>query len=382
MKVIEIGGIGPGPFCAMLLADLGADVIRVDRASGAALVGPSDDFRTEVLNRGRRSVAVDLKNTVGRDVVLALVEQADALIEGFRPGVTERLGIGPADCHARNPRLVYGRMTGFGQEGPMAQTVGHDINYVAQSGVLSLIGRAGQAPTPPLSLVGDFGGGGMLLALGMMAALWEARDSGEGQVIDAAMCDGAALLAASFFGYAQTGVWNPERGTNIVDSGAPFYDAYETADGRYVAVAGMEARFYAELLDVLELDAADLPDQNDQSQWPRLKKLFADTIRSRTRDGWVAAAAGRDACLSPVLDVAEAPYDAHNLARGSFVEVDGLTQPVPAPRFSRTPASIDAPPPVPGEHTWSAPVSWGIAEETVLAWEAAGAITRGQGVNE
>lgn len=374
MKVIEIGSIGPGPFCAMLLADLGADVIRVDRAQGAMLVGPNADFRTELLNRGRRSVAVDLKNPHGREVVLSLVEQGDALIEGFRPGVTERLGIGPADCHGRNPRLVYGRMTGFGQDGPMSQTVGHDINYVAQSGILSLIGRAGQPPTPPLSLVGDFGGGGMLLALGILAALWEARESGQGQVIDAAMCDGAALLGTAFYGFKQTGVWSDERGTNIVDSGAPFYDAYETADGKWVAVAGMEPHFYAQLLDVLGLRPDDLPAQDDQSQWPRVKKVFTDTIRTRTRDEWVAAAQGRDACLSPVLGLDEAPHDPHNVARKSFVDIEGLTQPVPAPRFSRTPAAIDAPPPMPGEHTREALAAWDIPEETVSSWEATGAI--------
>jgi alpha-methylacyl-CoA racemase len=374
MKVVEIGSIGPGPFCAMLLADLGADVIRVDRAQGAALVGPSADFRTEVLNRGRRSVAVDLKHPEGRDVVLTLVEQADALIEGFRPGVTERLGIGPEPCLALNPRLVYGRMTGFGQDGPMAQTVGHDLNYVAQSGILSLIGRAGQPPTPPLSLVGDFGGGGMVLALGILAALWESRTSGRGQVIDAAMSDGAALLGAAFFGFAQSGAWNTERGTNVVDSGAPYYDAYETSDGGWVAVAGMEERFYTELLDVLGLDPATLPEQDDQAQWPRLKTIFADTIRGRTRDEWVAAAAGRDACLSPVLEIHEAPLDAHNVARGSFVEVDGLTQPRPAPRFSRTPATVDLPPPAPGEHTREALAAWGVPDSTVSAWERTGAV--------
>lgn len=374
LKVIEIGGIGPGPFCAMVLADLGADVLRVDRASGATLVGPNSDFRTEVLNRGRRSIAVDLKHPRGRDVVLDLVESADALMEGFRPGVAERLGIGPADCQERNPRLVYGRMTGFGQDGPMAQVVGHDINYVAQSGVLSLIGRAGQPPTPPLSLVGDFGGGGMLLALGLLAALWESRASGVGQVVDAAMVDGAALLGAPFYGFAQTGAWEPERGTNIVDSGAPFYDAYETADGRWIAVAGMEPHFYAELLDVLGLDPADLPAQNDQAAWPALKKTFAARIAERTRDAWVAAAAGRDACLSPILDVDEAPADAHNRARASFIDVAGLTQPAPAPRFSRTPATVDAPPPVPGEHTRAGLAAWGIDADRIESWAADGAI--------
>ncbi|MFD4972912.1 CaiB/BaiF CoA transferase family protein [Streptomyces sp. NPDC058424] len=373
MKVVEIGSIGPGPFCAMLLADLGADVIRVDRAQGAALVGPNADFRTELLHRGRRSVAVDLKHPDGPEAVLSLVERADALIEGFRPGVTERLGIGPADCHTRNPRLVYGRMTGFGQDGPMAQTVGHDINYVAHSGVLSLIGRAGQPPTPPLSLIGDFGGGGMLLALGILAALWESRSSGKGQVVDAAMCEGAALLGTAFFGFRQTGVWRG-RGTNIVDSGAPYYDAYETADGKWVAVGSMEPHFYAELVDLLGLERDELPSQNDRSQWPRMKEIFAEAIRTRTRDEWVARAEGREVCLTPVLEPEEAAKDPHNLARGTFVEVDGLTQPAPAPRFSRTPATVDLPPPMPGQHTREALTAWGVPEETAAAWEAVGAV--------
>ena len=374
MRVVEVGSLGPGPFCAMVLADLGADVLRVDRTVGAALVGPNADFREELLHRGRRSVAVDLKHPEGRDVVLALAERADVLIEGFRPGVAERLGIGPAECHARNARLVYGRITGFGQEGPLSGTVGHDLNYVAQSGVLSLIGRADAPPTPPLSLVGDFGGGGMLLALGVLAALWEARASGTGQVIDAAMCDGAALLGTAFFGFAQTGRWNPSRGSNLVDSGAPFYDVYETADRRWVAVAALEPRFYAELLDVLGLDAGQLPEQDDQVHWPRLKTLFADTVRTRTRDEWVAAATGRDACLSPVLDIDEATTDEHNRARGSFVEHHGITQPAPAPRFSRTPARLGVPPPIPGEHTRSALTAWGVPGSTVRAWRDAGAI--------
>ncbi len=373
MRVVEIGSIGPGPFCAMLLADLGADVIRVDRLSGAALVGPNSDFRTELLNRGRRSVAVDLKSPQGRDVVLELVERADALIEGFRPGVTERLGIGPAACLARNPRLVYGRMTGFGQDGPLAQAVGHDINYVAQSGALSMIGRAGAPPTPPLSLIGDFGGGGMVLAFGILAALWEAHSSGRGQVIDAAMAEGAALLSTAFFGFRQTGVWG-ERGHNIVDSGAPFYDVYETADGGFVAVGAMEAHFYAQLLEVLGLDPADLPDQHDQAQWPAMKKVFADTIRLRSREEWVDRAAGHDACLSPVLAPEEAFIERHNAERGTFVEVAGLRQPAPTPRFDRTPAVVDRPPPAPGEHTRSALISWGVAPTQVDAWESAGAV--------
>jgi alpha-methylacyl-CoA racemase len=374
MKVVEVASLGPGPFCAMVLADLGADVIRVDRAAGSALIGPSSDFRTEVLHRGRQSVAVDLKHPDGRDLVLDLAAGADALIEGFRPGVAERLGIGPEDCLVRNPRLIYGRMTGFGQEGPMSQVVGHDINYVAHSGLLSLIGRAGQAPTPPLSLVGDFGGGGLLLALGVLAAVWESRSSGRGQIIDAAMCDGAALLGAAFYGFWSTGAWNRQRGANIVDTGAPYYDAYETSDGKFVAVAGMEAKFYTELVDLLGLDPRELPDRDDTTNWPRMKTQFADAIRRRTRAEWVAATARRETTLTAVLDPDEAVADEHNRARVAFVEIDGVTQPAPAPRFSRTPASVDRPPPIPGEHTREVLSAWGIDDARVGRLELAGTI--------
>lgn len=373
LKVVEIGSIGPGPYCAMLLADLGADVVRIDRATGATLVGPNADFRTEVLHRGRRSVAVDLKHPQGRAVVLELVAGADALIEGFRPGVTERLGIGPEDCAAVNPRLVYGRMTGYGQDGPMAQAVGHDINYIAQSGVLSLLGRNGQPPTPPLSLAGDFGGGGAILALGLLAAVWEAQRSGRGQVIDAAMVDGSALLAAAFHGFVSSGTWDTTRGTNMVDSGAPFYDAYETADGRWLAVGALEPHFYADLLDVLGLDAATLPEQDDRARWPETKQVFADTIRQRSRDDWVELAAGR-ACISAVLDVEESWTDPHNVARGTFVEIAGVTQPAPQPRFSRTPAHVDGPPPVPGESSREALTAWGVPPQRIQEWETAGAV--------
>jgi len=374
LKVVEIGSIGPGPFCAMLLSDLGADVIRLDRSSGAALVGPNSDFRTEVMHRGRRSVAVDLKNPSGRDVVLDLVRRADALLEGFRPGVAERLGVGPDACLAANPRLVYGRMTGYGQDGPMAQAVGHDLNYVAQSGMLALIGRREQPPTPPLSLVGDFGGGGMILALGMVAALWEASRSGKGQVIDAAMVDGAALLGSAFHGFVSNGTWRPERGTNIVDSGAPFYDVYETADGKWLAVAAMERHFYAKLLEILELDPDGLPDQYDEERWPELKKVIADTVRTRPRDAWVERAGGRG-CVSAMLEPQEAWTHPHNLARGTFVQVAGVTQPSPQPRFSRTPAYVDGPPPAPGEHTREALAAWGIAAAAIDEWERCGAVT-------
>jgi alpha-methylacyl-CoA racemase len=373
LKVVEIGGIGPGPFCGMLLADLGADVIRLDRVAGGELVGPNPDFRAEVMHRGRRSVAVDLKNPHGRDVVLELAREADILFEGFRPGVAERLGIGPGDCHLVNQRLVYGRMTGYGQDGPMAQAVGHDLNYVAQSGVLAMVGRDGQPPTPPLSLVGDFGGGGLLLAFGMLAAVWEAQRSGTGQVVDAAMVDGAALLGAAFHGYVSSGTWSTTRGTNLVDSGAPFYDAYETADGRWLAVAAIEPRFYADLLDVLGLDAGTLPDQNDRAEWPRMKQIFGDVVRTRDRDDWVHRAAGR-ACISAVLDVEESWTQEHNLARGTFARIAGVTQPSPQPRFSRTPALIDGPPAMPGEHTRTALAAWGVPGDTVAGWEASGAI--------
>ena len=374
IRVVEIGSIGPGPFCAMLLADLGADVLRVDRAAGAALSGPSTDFSTELLHRGRRSVAVDLKHPDGPEVVLRLIEQADVLIEGFRPGVTERLGIGPEPCLERNPALIYGRLTGYGQDGPMAQAVGHDLNYIAHAGVLGMIGRHGQPPTPPLSMIGDFGGGGMLLAMGLLAALVERTRSGAGQVVDAAMIEGAALLATPFFGFRQTGVWSAERGTNIVDSGAPFYDAYETKDGRWLTVAAMEPKFYAALLDLLGIADAALPDQLDQQRWPEMKEAFAAAIRTRTRDEWVAAAEGVEACVAAVLDADEVADDPHLAARGSFVRHHDIVQPAPAPRFSRTPAALSRKPPLPGEHTAEGLADWGFDDEAITALQASGAI--------
>lgn len=378
IKVVEIGAIGPGAFCAMVLADMGAEVIRIDRVSGSALVGPNDDFQIEVMNRGRRSVAVDLKTPAGVEVVLRLADQADVLVEGFRPGVAERLGIGPEACAARNPGLVYGRMTGFGQSGPMAQAVGHDLNYVAVSGVQSLIGRFGQPPTPVLSLLGDFGGGGLLLAFGILAALLERQVSGLGQVVDASMVEGAALLATPFFGFAATGLWNRERGTNIVDSGAPFYDVYETADGKWLAVAAMERRFYDRLAALLELpdDLADLADQYDQAAWPAMKTVVAQAVKKRTRDEWLELAQGQEVCLSPVLEIDEALAYPQNVARGVFVENEGIAQPAPAPRFSRTPASLGRGPSRPGQHTLEVLAEWGIEQGALAALLEQGAIAQ------
>lgn len=373
LRVVEIGSVGPGPFCAMLLADLGAEVVRIDRTAGAALVGPNADFSAELLHRGRRSIAVDLKHPAGAEVVLALAERADALIEGFRPGVAERLGVGPEACQNRNPRLVYGRLTGFGQHGPLAQAVGHDLNYVAVSGALSMIGRYGQPPTPPLSLLGDFGGGGLLMAFGILAALWERHRSGRGQVVDAAMVDGAAILATAFFGYMVTGAWDGERGTNLVDSGAPFYDVYRTADGRWLSVAAIEPAFYRNLVLLLGLPE-DLPDQHDRGMWPAMKERFAAAVARRTLDEWMAAAQGVEACVAPVLEPLEAAAYVHNAERGTFVERGGIVQPAPAPRFSRTPAALGRRPPHPGAHSTEALLDWGVDPEQVASWLRSGAI--------
>ncbi|GAA4727862.1 CaiB/BaiF CoA-transferase family protein [Nocardioides endophyticus] len=377
VRVVEVGSIGPGPFCAMLLSDLGAEIIRIDRIAESAPVGPSDDHGHELVNRGRRSVKVDLKHPRGAEVVLDLVERADILIEGFRPGVTERLGIGPETCFARNPGLIYGRMTGYGQDGPDAMVVGHDLNYLAANGVLSMIGRRDQPPTPPLNLVGDLGGGGLFLALGVLAALVERAGSGQGQVVDAAMVDGAAVLATSFFGWSQSGEWSSERGTNMIDSGAPYYDAYETADGRWLSIASVEPRFYAALLNLLDLDPATLPEQDDRDRWPETKERFAAAVRLRTRDEWVERARGLETCVSPVLTPDEVEKDAHLAARGTFVRFEGVLQPAPAPRFSRTTARLTRRPPLPGEHTREALEDWGCATDLVADWMQSGVIEQG-----
>ena len=369
VRIVELAGIGPAPFAAMVLADLGADVVRVDRAHGG-----SGFARFDVLNRGRRSVAVALKHPDGVEVVLRLAAGSDALVEGFRPGVTERLGVGPEPCLARNPRLVYGRMTGWGQEGPYASEAGHDITYAAVAGALAHIGRAGQPPTPPLNLVADFGGGGMVLALGVVAGVLSARQTGTGQVVDAAMVDGVALLMAPFFMALRTGYFTPERGTNLLDSGAPFYDSYPCADGRYVAVGALEPQFYAALVAGLGLDSADLGEQHDRAGWPAMRERFAATFRSRTRDEWVTHFAGRDACVAPVNTTEEALADAHLAARGTVVELDGVVQPAPAPRFGGTPVALDRPPPEAGEHTGEILAGLGYDTDAVSALRASGAV--------
>jgi alpha-methylacyl-CoA racemase len=373
VRVIELAGIGPGPFAAMMLADMGADVVRIDRAQKVA-GGDPDQPPLDLLGRGRRSVGVDLKHPDGAATVLRLVERADVLIEGFRPGVTDRLGIGPDECLARNPRLIYGRMTGWGQEGPYADASGHDINYIALAGALDPIGRAGEAPVPPLNLVGDFGGGGMLMAYGVVCALLEAGRSGRGQVIDAAMVDGAAVLTTFIHSLRAIGIWGDERGTNLLDTGAHFYDVYETADHRYVSVGSIEPQFYAELLRLSGLADEELPGQMDRSQWPALKEHVADVFRTKTRDEWCALMEGTDVCFAPVLSMAEAPEHPHNRHRATFVEVAGVPQPAPAPRFSRTPGRIEAPPPHFGQHTEEVLLEWGFPADDIEKLRQAGAV--------
>jgi len=373
VKIIEIAGIGPGPFCAMMLSDMGAEVIRVDRAShvrgGDPAVPPAD-----VMNRGRRSIGIDLKSTEGAATVLRLVETADGLIEGFRPGVAERLGIGPEDCRSRNPRLVYGRMTGWGQDGPYAHTAGHDINYISLAGVLESMGRRGEAPVPPLNLVGDFGGGGLMLAFGMVCSILEARTSGEGQVVDAAMVDGAAALMTFFHGFRAMGIWDDERGTNLLDTGAHFYDVYETSDGKYVSIGSIEPQFYTELRDKLGLDDPEWDAQMSRHEWPALKEKLRAVFLTRTRDEWCELIEGSDVCFAPVLSMAEAPEHPHNRARGTFTEVAGVVQPRPAPRFSRTDSAIQGPPPHAGQHTDEILTDCGLMVDEIKALHDSGAV--------
>ncbi|HEU5288874.1 MAG TPA: CaiB/BaiF CoA-transferase family protein [Candidatus Limnocylindria bacterium] len=373
VKVVELAGIGPAPFCAMLLADAGAEVLRIDRLEDTDL-GVRVDPRFNLLNRGRRSVAIDLKRADGVAAARRLVAQADVLIEGFRPGVMERLGLGPDDCFQLNPRLVYGRVTGWGQDGPLSRSAGHDIDYIALAGVLGTIGPAEGEPVPPLNLVGDYGGGALYLAFGILAALLEARTSRRGQVVDAAMVDGAASLATSAFGQLASGTLADRRGANVLDGGAPWYRAYETADGKFMAVGAIEPKFYAELLRVLGLAKEPLPAQHDRASWPQLRDRFAAVFRTKTRDEWAALFTGTDACVAPVLSLAEARAHPHNAARGTFVSVDGVTQPAPAPRFSRTPSAISGGPALRGAHTDEALADWGFSADELAALRASGAI--------
>jgi alpha-methylacyl-CoA racemase len=367
-RIIELAGIGPGPFCGMMLSDMGAEVIRIDRKSGGG--GRSRD----VLARNRRSVAVDLKKPEGVDTVLRLVESADGLFEGFRPGVTERLGLGPDVCLGRNPKLVYGRMTGWGQDGPMAQAAGHDINYIALTGALHAIGRPGERPVPPLNLVGDFGGGGMLLAFGMVCAMLEAQKSGKGQVVDAAMVDGAASLMAMFYTMGAAGAFTDKRGTNLLDGGAHFYDTYETKDGRYICVGSIEPQFYALLVEKAGLDPERFSAQMDASRWPEYKQELTEVFKGKTRDEWCEIMEGSDVCFAPVLSVFEAPEHPHNKARNTFVQIDGVVQPAPSPRFSRTEAEIRHGARTPGEDTRSVLEDCGFTGDEIAKLEAEGVV--------
>ena len=350
LRILELASIGPGPMCAMLLADLGADVVRIDRIEPSGL-GVAMEARFNVNGRNRRSVALDLKSPAGRDAVLRLVEGADMLIEGFRPGVAERLGLGPADCHSRNPGLIYGRMTGFGQTGPLAGAAGHDLNYIALTGALHAIGPAGGKPVPPLNLVGDYGGGALYLAMGLLAALHERKTSGRGQVVDAAMVDGAASLASIFYGLSASGAWGQPRGENLLDGGAPFYATYETADARYVALGALEPKFFAELAQRIGLDERFVKRQHDRRLWPEMREAIAGIIKTKTRAGWCALLEGTDACFAPVLSLAEAPTHAHAASRNAFITLDGVVQPAPAPRFDRSTPELPRPAPEVGQHT-------------------------------
>ncbi|SAK89404.1 L-carnitine dehydratase/bile acid-inducible protein F [Caballeronia calidae] len=366
VRVLEFEAIGPAPFGGMLLADMGADVLRVDRPVAAGDLGPKISGKHKNLTgRGRRSITLDLKKRESAEAALELMSKADIVIEGFRPGTMERLGIGPDAAFACNPRLVYGRMTGWGQTGPLADRAGHDLNYIALSGVLSGIGRAGESPVPPLNLVGDYGGGGMLLALGVVAALFNVQRGGKGQVVDAAMIEGAAQLGTTMWGLIASGNWREARESNLLDGGTPWYDSYRTRDGHYMAVGAVEARFYAELLEKLGLADAELPKQHDREGWPVLRERFAAVFAERTREEWCRVFDGSDACVAPVLGFSEAPGHPQHRARESFVEFDGVVQPAPAPRFSQTPSVIARPAPQRGEGGYAALREWGFGEAGV-----------------
>lgn len=368
-RIIEIAGLGPGPFAGMMLADMGAEVIRVERPGGGSFPLPPDN---DFMNRGKRCIAVNLKSAEGIEIILKLAETADAFIEGFRPGVMERLGLGPDIVCEQNPKLVYGRVTGWGQDGPWAQKVGHDINYIALTGTLHAIGEKGSKPQVPLSLVGDFGGGGQVLAFGMACALFEAKNSGKGQIVDTAMIDGVASMMACSYSMLSMGFYREERGTNVLDSGAPFYDSYECADGEYVAVGAVEPQFYAALLSGLELDASTLPAQMDMTQWPVLKTLFTTTFKQKNRAEWTAIFDQLDACVTPVLKMSEAIQHPHMQERNTFVEINGKVQPAPAPRFSRTPGNISRQAATVGEHTDEILMSLGL---DASALRASGAVS-------
>jgi alpha-methylacyl-CoA racemase len=372
VKIVELAGIGPGPFAGMLLSDMGADIVRIDRAQ--QVTGDFSKPNLEPLYRGRRSIGVDLKNPDGVETVLRLVEQADALIEGFRPGVTERLGLGPDVCLARNERLVYGRMTGWGQDGPLAQAAGHDINYIALAGALAHFGREGGKPTPPINLVGDFGGGGMFLAFGVVCGILEARTSGKGQVVDTAMVDGTAILMTMMWGLKAIGFWDEALGVNVLDTGAPFYDTYETKDGKFVSLGSLEPQFYAELVQRLGLEGEELPAQMDRSGWPVLREKFTALFKTKTRDEWTKVFEGSDACFAPVLTMSEATSNQHIRARNTVVERDGVAQPAPAPRFSRTEATIERSAPWAGQHTDDALGDWGFSADEIAKLRETSAI--------
>ena len=361
VKIIEVGGIGPGPFCGMMLSDMGAEIIRVERKGGLSLSDPKYDL----LTRNRKSISINLRDQQGVETLLKMIEQVDALQEGFRPGVMEKLGIGPDDCLKRNPRLVYGRMTGWGQEGPLARAAGHDINYIALSGVLHSIGRKDQCPVPPLNLVGDFGGGGMLLAFGMVCALLETQKSGQGQVVDAAMTDGSAALMAMIYGLKAAGLWTDKSGTNLLDTGAHFYDTYETADNKFIAIGSIEPQFYELLLKLAEIDDPQFQCQLDFAQWPQLKDKLSVLFKTKTRDAWCEIMEGSDVCFAPVLSMSEAPEHPHNKQRKTFIENEGVLQPAPAPRFSRTKPEIKSPPPTPGQDTQSVLIDFGFTEQEI-----------------
>lgn len=369
IRVLELAGIGPGPFCCMLLADMGADVLRIDRPGDSDL-GVGVPPRLDLLNRNKRSAVFDIKSEAGVRAILRLVSKADILIEGFRPGVTERLGLGPSDCWQVNPRLIYGRITGWGQDGPLSQAAGHDLNYISLVGALHSIGRKGGPPVIPLNLVGDFGGGSLYLAMGVLAALLEARSSGKGQVVDATIIDGVANLMTMFLSWKQMNAWTNERGSNLIDSGAPFYDVYETKDGRFISIAAVEKRFYKDLLELTGLKKEKLPDQYDRKGWNDLRKKFAETFRTKTREEWCTILEGSDACFAPVLDIDESTKHPHVIDRKIFIEIDGVINPAPAPRFGRTKCTFRRLPPVPGQDSIEAMQDWGFSEADIKELKA------------